>query len=305
MPRMSSDHRSVMEDLTVVIPTLGRPILQECLREFAKGRAWPARILVVDQSSSPEVAAWLEEARALGLETLHVPSNQRGRASGVNRGIERVETRFLAVTDDDCLVEPDWVANLTARLRENPEAIVTGRVEPAGSETVIALRRGLEPAIYRRPRLEHDSLCGGNMGAARSVIVELGMFEEDPRVRCAEDCEFSYRALRAGVPIMYAPDVSVRHYGWRDDRARREQYRDYARSIGAFFGKYLRRGDWFIALRVIVHHLRAVRFWLQGILTSNPELRVYGGAYLVGTLPGIVAGFRVKRDARDERTTAG
>lgn len=292
---MTRDRRAVMEDLTVVIPTVGRPILRECLQAFVEGQAWPERILVVDQSSSPEVASWLNQVNVLGLEAVHIPSTQHGRASGVNRGIERVETRFLAVTDDDCFVEPDWVVNLAAKLRENPDTIVTGRVDPTGSEEVVALMTDLTPAIYRRPRLKHDSLCGGNMGAAKSVIVKLGMLDEDPRVRCAEDCEFSYRALRAGVAIMYAPDVALRHHGWRDEGARVEQYRAYARSIGGFFGKYLRRGDWFIALRVLVHHIRAFRRWLRGVLTSNPELRLNGGAYLIGTLPGILAGFRKNR----------
>lgn len=296
---LNRNRRPVVEDLSVVIPTVGRPILRECLDAFLEGLAWPARIIVVDQSSSFQVAGWLDEVKALGLDTVHVPSTQRGRASGVNRGIERVETCFVAVTDDDCFVEPDWLINLVDKLRAAPDAIVTGRVDPAGSEEVVALMTDLTPAVYRRPRLKHDSMCGGNMGAAKSVLVRLGMFDEDPRLRCAEDCEFSYRALKSGIPIIYAPDVRLRHYGWRDESARTEQYRAYALSIGGFFGKYLRRGDGFIALRILVHHLRVFRRWLRGVLTSNAELRLNGQAYLLGTLPGIIAGFRKSNDAAD------
>jgi glycosyltransferase involved in cell wall biosynthesis len=97
--RMNSpEQRPVLDDVTVVIPTLGRPILEESLSRIASGTAWPAKIIVVDQSSSSVIAGWLAGLRASGLSAEHVPSSQRGRAAAVNRGIERVQSRLLAVT---------------------------------------------------------------------------------------------------------------------------------------------------------------------------------------------------------------
>jgi GT2 family glycosyltransferase len=113
-----------------------------------------------------------------------------------------------------------------------------------------------------------------------------------PCLRTAEDAEWAYRALRAGVPIIYAPEVVVRHFGWRDDDKRLVQYRDYARSHGGFYGKYLRQGDWFIALRAVMHHGRALRRWVRGVMTGNQELALYGWSYLTGLLPGIIAGLK-------------
>ncbi len=289
---MPASLRPTLEDLTVVIPTLGRPILEECLEHLARGSAWPAKILVVDQSSSPAVAELIGRVRSVGLDVEHVPSTQRGRASGVNRGLERATTRFVAVTDDDCFVDREWAANLADQLRANPEKIVTGRVDATGPEHAVAVMPVSSPAEHRRPSLKHDSLSGGNMGVARSTLERIGMLDEDPRLRTAEDCEYSYRALRAGVPIVYAPDVAVLHYGWRDFPERAAQYRSYARSMGGFYGKYLRRGDLLIAARVVVHHLRALKRWLTGIVTSDAEMVAHGRSYLFGMLPGIVAGLR-------------
>jgi hypothetical protein len=51
----------VIEDLTVVIPTLGRPILEESLQAIEAGSKWPACIVVVDQGQRSEVARWLAE----------------------------------------------------------------------------------------------------------------------------------------------------------------------------------------------------------------------------------------------------
>jgi GT2 family glycosyltransferase len=135
-------------------------------------------------------------------------------------------------------------------------------------------------------------MCGGNMGVALATIQRIGLLDEDPCLRTAEDGEYAYRALRAGIAIVYAPDVTVRHFGWRDSTARATQYRDYARSHAGFFGKYLRRGDWFIALRMIIHVIRALRRWLRGVFTADRDLALNGRAYIMELLPGLVDGWQ-------------
>jgi GT2 family glycosyltransferase len=291
----NNEARPVLDDVTVVIPTLGRAILRDSLAAIAAGDAWPGRLIVVDQGPASDIPRWLDELRARGMDTLHLPSSQKGRASAVNRGLERVETRFAAITDDDCLVARDWLSGLVRRLRAAPGTVVTGRVEAAGDEPAVALMTADEPALYRRPLLQRDVLCGGNMGVARAVLDRVGLLDEDPRLRAAEDCEWSYRALRAGVPIAYAPEVAVRHFGWRDETQRAEQYAAYARSHGGFYGKYLRRGDLFIALRVMIHLLRALKRWAVGVLSGDRDKTLNGRAYLTGLLPGIAATLRRSR----------
>jgi hypothetical protein len=51
--------------------------------------------------------------------------------------------------------------------------------------------------------------------------------------------------------VHYAPEIAVRHYARRGENLRLVQYQDYARSHGGFYGKYLRKGDWYIALRAM------------------------------------------------------
>jgi GT2 family glycosyltransferase len=287
--------RPVLDDISVIIPTLGRTILEESLYWITAGDAWPGALIVVDQGMSSQVADWIEILRTIGIQAIYSASSQRGRAAGVNRGIEQVQTRFFAVTDDDCFVASDWLKKMVSHLRENPQAIITGRVDPAGEDMIVVVM-SQAPAIYRKPRLKFDSMSGGNMGTSMTVIEQVGFFDEDPNLRTAEDGEWAYRALRAGVPIIYAPEVSVRHFGWRDETTRSIQYQEYARSHGGFYGKYLRKGDWFIALRAILHHIRAFRRWVIGTAIGNDELALYGRAYLTGLLPGIVAG--LKKDSQ-------
>jgi GT2 family glycosyltransferase len=285
------DQRRIASDLTVVIPTLGRDILTRSLEALECGTVWPARVIVVDQGRRSEIGALLERVKARSFDTLWLPSSQTGRASGVNRGVERATTRFVAITDDDCLVGADWVERLDRRLSECSDAIITGRVA-GDSETVMFVLTDCEPSVQRWPRLRFDRLVGANMGIAKNLLDRLGGLDEDGCVRTAEDGEFAYRALRRGVPIVYAPELVVTHIGWRNELQRVEQYASYARSQGGFYGKYLRRGDLFIALRTAVHLLRAVRRWSIGVLTKEAEVARIGRAYVTGLIPGIVAGWR-------------
>lgn len=285
-------------DVTLVIPTLGRPILRRMLDAVRAGDTWPARVIIVDQGRNAEIAALADEHRGGGLDVVYAPSNSTGRSAGLNLGLEHVMTGLVVITDDDCLVARDWMARLGERLRRHPGAIITGRVEAGEGEAQLSVVTSTSEQIQRRPALRFDRLSGGNMGLPLEVARRVGPFTESPAMRTAEDGEFAYRALRAGVPIVYAPEVVVTHLAWRDAAEREDQYYSYALSQGGFYGWYLRQGDAFIALRVIVHLLRASRRWLVGRLRGNADMARNGRAYVLGLLPGLRAGWRSRGAAR-------
>ena len=287
------EHKPLLHDISIVIPTLGRPILEQCLYWILTGSAWPARLIVVDQGSNTDVAGWLERVRHVGIPVKHIRSSQRGRSAGINRGLEQTHTRFVAITDDDCFVKVDWLSNMATKLQENPQSVITGRVEAAGEDMVVMVT-SITPSIQKRPRLKFDSMSGGNMGTSLDNFRKVGLFEEDPVMATAEDAEWAYRALRKDISIRYEPDVVLAHFGWRDTEKRVEQYRDYALSHGGFYGKYLRRGDLFMMARAAGHFGRALRRWVRGIIVGNAEFAMLGKAYCLNLLPGILAGMRSK-----------
>jgi GT2 family glycosyltransferase len=255
------------------------------------GNSWPGCLIVVEQGSTPGVAEMMKRVQEIGIRVKHILSSQRGRSAGINRGLEHTDTRFVAITDDDCFVEEGWLSTIATRLKQNPHSVITGRVEAAGEEMIVVVTSTV-PAFYRRPRIKFDSMSGGNMGTSIEVFRLVGLFDEDPVMATAEDAEWAYRALRHAITIIYEPNVCLWHYGWRDQRKRAEQYRHYALSHGGFYGKYLRKGDLFILLRALVHLGRALRRWLLGVVTGNSEIALNGKSYCLGLLPGIIAGFR-------------
>jgi hypothetical protein len=85
-----------------------------------------------------------------------------------------------------------------------------------------------------------------------------------------------------------------------------DQYRGYARSHAAFFGKYLRRADAFMLLRASIHLLRSAKRWLTGVVRRDNELAASGRSYVTQFVPGLLAGLRSNiqvprlHDARQE-----
>ena len=49
---MTAVPRAIAGDLTVIVPTMGGPVLQGCLESIVSGTVWPARFVVIDQAVS-------------------------------------------------------------------------------------------------------------------------------------------------------------------------------------------------------------------------------------------------------------
>lgn len=283
--------RLVLDDFTVVIPSVGRPLLRRCLQSIARGSVWPDSIIIIDQGDNPEVADWLREPGATGLKIRHLRSAERNPASARNTGIEAANTTFVAALDDDCVAESDWLEKMAGVLRENPALIVTGRLESAGEGIPPTLVTSKNPRLYSRPSIAFSSpLASANMGFALSTARRIGPF--DTALLAAEENDWAYRALCSGIPILYDPELVVYHVPWRDKKQMAATYRLYARTQGEFFGKHLRRGDGSMILRFGLSWIRGGRSLLGGFFQGDQDRISRGLAKLTRLLPGLVAGWR-------------
>jgi GT2 family glycosyltransferase len=288
-----ADHPPVAADVSIVIPTVGRELLKGCLDSIADGTVWPAELIIVDQGGGAAAATWIDQLTRRGLAATIVPSNETGIAAGTNRGLERVRTSFVATTHDDCRVRSDWLERISAHIRSAGDAILTGRVEPEGEGIVLTIMTSSKPATYTRPMIDRDVLFPPNMAFPLRLLERIGYLDEHPSLRFAgEDNEWAYRALTAGVPIIYDPDAVVMHHAWQGPDAVRSLYRRYARGQGAFYGKYLRRADLFIARRVARDLVRAPWLLLRGTVTRNADLVAMGLGDVIGLPAGLLAGLR-------------
>lgn len=289
--------RPVLEDVSIVIPTLGREIIESCFYWIAAGSSWPGELIVTDQGNNPRVKEWLDVLEKIGIKTCYLPSQKRGRAAGINTGLREVKTRFVAVTDDDCFVDHQWLSKMVSCLKSHPDRIFTGRVEPAGIQDVsFCVVPSRTPKVYDRPQLRVHPLIGGNFGVAMEKVRQIGLFDEHPSIFSAEDSDYGYRALRKGVKIEYNPDIVVHHYNWRDTINRAKRYEDYSVSQGAFYGKYLLSGDLLIPFQALRDLVRGPVRWALGILSRDQDKIDRGRADSLKLIVGILAGVRRRKE---------
>ena len=289
--------------LSVTIATLDRPeALARCLDALLSGAVLPAEIIVVDQSTNDATKAVIEQRQAGTVPIIYIRQQRRGLSASRNAALAQVSYPVVAVTDDDCVPDPGWIAAIerTFASPTAPQAL-TGRVLPLGPELpgtyVVATRESALRADFSGKALPWLIGSGNNFAVKRDWFKRLGGCDERLGVgslgKAAEDIDLFYRLLRAGARIQYEPDALVYHQ--RQSRAQRLASRwSYGYGIGAFCSMWLRRGDLY-ALRVLGHWV-AWQCWALAVATGRRQgLETYQRwLSLRGTLSGLMYGFRVE-----------
>lgn len=243
---------------SVVISTRNRPdLLLDTVRSLLEGIRLPDEVVIVDQSDEAcHGSAQLQETAACEIKWLR--SKTRGQSVGRNIGLREARYEAIALTDDDVLVEPDWLERmLTALELDGLKMIATSRVLPTAAEVAggraVSVKTEETSAVYEG-RLSSDVLFGNSMAFFRSAVDEVGDFDErlgpGGRYPSADDNDFGYRLLEAGYRIRYVPEAVVHHRSWRAGRALRRLNWIYGRGQGAFYAKHTRLRDPDMLLRL-------------------------------------------------------
>lgn len=282
--------------ISVVIPTIGRVNqLIACVESLAVCQPQADEILVVDQSDDPAVGAAIE--RFAGSRVRRLALEQRNRSLARNAGLRAARNAVVALTDDDCTVQADWIRAAAACADLGPTVAFTGRVLASGNAELVPSTIDLaEPRDYTGQRLP-AALYGNNMILPREIALELGGF--DANVVPAEDNDFSYRWLTAGHAMRYEPALVVWHHDWRDREELTHLYRRYARAQGTFYAKHLRRGD-MTMLRFIADDLyNGARGMAARLVRGRPPWADERQGILPGMPLGLVRGWTRSARGRD------
>jgi GT2 family glycosyltransferase len=208
---------------------------------------------------------------------------------------------FLALTDDDVLIEPDWFDTFrTIRARHPEIPVFCGRVLPEeGSSPDDYLNLVLMEQPFRvdhNRNLLNPGFCGANVFIERSICRRIGgfnpLFGPGSRFRNNDDGELAYRLIRAGVPILFSPELFVHHSGWRRESDNLALKSDYAFSLGALAGYYLRRGEGRLSRILSVRIASKLRRLVLGLALADRTRRIDGWIhvrhYLAGWRTGLL-----------------
>lgn len=160
----------------IVVPTLGRPSLRPLLERLeSAGGPSPPRVIVV-----------------------HDEAVRRGPAAARNQGWRRSTADWVVFLDDDVLPDQEWLERLGTDL--DVPAVVAG----SQGRIRVSLPSDRRPTDWERnvKGLETARYATADMAYRRSVLEEVGGFDETFPRAFREDADLALRVLDAGYELV-------------------------------------------------------------------------------------------------------
>lgn len=185
----------------VVIPSIGRPSLARVLDALAAGEGpRPRCVIVVDDR--PDPAGPLLRGMApdsLDMLIKVVRGRARGPAAARNDGWRHAAAEWVAFLDDDVVPEPRWAQHLVDDLAGLPAGVAASQ-----GRITVPLPADRGPTDWERnvAGLEHAHWATADMAYRRSVLHEVGGFDERFPRAYREDADLALRVLDAGYRLV-------------------------------------------------------------------------------------------------------
>jgi glycosyltransferase involved in cell wall biosynthesis len=261
-------------------------------------------LTIIDQSTDDLTREAVEKLSAGDDRLRYVHSTEPGLSRAYNNGVRRTHGEILVFTDDDCLVDPDWIGLIVTAFEAEPDGdLLYGRVIAAGeTDSDVALTPALtlaEPERLAKGEGFRIFGMGANFAARRRLFDRAGGFDEmlggGGPLWSSQDFDLEYRAYQAGCVVLLRPEVYVRHDGRRESEDWPKLLLAYGSGDGAFYMKHVRCRDpyatWLFAKLL---GETTAKFIVKTLLLRNDRNRYY----LWGMVRGARASFRFGVDRR-------
>lgn len=201
--------------VSVVIVTFnGTHVIGECLESLSEQTYGinSYEVLVVDDGSSdPKLLPLLVEFEKK-IRNYRVVSYQpnEGISHARNVGWKEARGEIVAYTDDDAVVDKDWVARLAAGYDEDT-AGVGGYARPYDESNLFSLfDQAMTFYLYGVRAEKVDGAGGNNMSFRRSVLESVGGFNENLKY-VADEAYINALLTKKGYKLKVIPDLTVKH----------------------------------------------------------------------------------------------
>lgn len=209
----------------VIVNYNGRRFLRDCLSAL-DAQTWPSdrreTILVDNGSTDDSVDQVRQQFPAVRVLTA---GKNLGFAGGNNAGIGQARGDFIALLNNDTVVQPTWLERLVEALQEDPRiGGATGkillknepdRINSAGLNLYHDGRAGdrgfreVDGGQFEEPA-DVFGACGASVLLRREMLEDVGLLDERFFMYC-EDLDLAWRARLRGWRFRYTPKSVVFH----------------------------------------------------------------------------------------------
>jgi GT2 family glycosyltransferase len=271
--------------VSVIIPNWnGKELLAPCLDSLYRQEFDGFEVILVDNGSDDDSISFVQknfpQVRIIRFE------ENRGFSAAVNAGIAASSSLYVALLNNDAVVQPLWLKELVGALDANAEVGSAASkilffsdptsVNSAGDEFSwfgVAYQRRLtrgDADHFDTPRYVF-SACAAAALYRRELFEKIGLFDEG-FFAYHEDVDLGFRAQLAGYRCLFVP-TAIAHHKHRATSSRVPSLWFYLRERNKYFVliKNLPGTLLFICLPLIVFH--------EGLCLLKAVLRGYPVSY--------------------------
>lgn len=305
-------------DVTVIICTRNRaPQLRKVLDSVVGLRVPPGlhwEFLVVDNGSSDDTDEVVRSYQDR-LPVRVVREDLAGLSNARNRGVQEAAGRYICWTDDDVMLDPEWLAAYSEAFKRHPEAAVFGgRITPVLEPptpawfaqltddwplTILLARREFGeapiPLDFKKGIIPFGANFAVRTAEQRRVAYEPGLGVSPHHRRIGEEAEVIFRLLADGATGWWTPHAKVSHL-----ITRQRQTWDYIEDFSAAYGETLAFLELTWPGR---HHMTWAQHDLQRI--DRRPARLAGSAFVYRTASRILRSLGRRRRAAELLAVAG
>ena len=204
-------------------------------------------LILVDNGSTDATAAVIRHwaiDRPFPVRLLSEPLPGLARAR--NRALRAARGRIVAMTDDDCVLHPDYFAQAARAFAGQPAPVIIGgrilRGDPA--DLLLTVKLEDHPMVAEPGSFPGGFVMGANLAFTSDVGRMVGPFDErfgaGAPFRAAEDTDFLLRAQALDLSIRYDPGFVVdHHHGRRREDEAVALLAGYGFGDGALYAKHV------------------------------------------------------------------
>jgi len=248
--------------ISVIIPTRDRrDILSKVLASYA-GQDIPPRsfeVIVVDDGSTDGTGKMVEEFRTSSpFDLTCIRREAGGPARARNAGIEKARGALLLFSGDDMIASPQLVAVHLEGHGEWPGSVILGHIDWHPSLEITPFMRYINTRLqFNYPRIKSERMnvsyphfYASNLSMNKSIVEDIGAFDEDFPDAAFEDIELGYRIWKKGIRTIYNERAVAYHYHPTDLAAFIKRQLRAGRAAAIFYLKHPELGEYLNLRRI-------------------------------------------------------
>lgn len=201
--------------VSVIVPTRGlRPSLTYCIMSLLNQSYHSYEIIVVDNSPLHTLKKTWSHTK---IRCIH--EKREGAAYARNTGIRRAKGIIIAFLDDDCAAHKDWIKHIVKAFAQHGShvALKGNNINALPQNIIASTEYYCDELFFRsaystRKRITYSAWIDTKNCAISRNILQTHRLRFRPFL-VFEDLEFSYQLRKRNIPIVYCPQIQVKHAG--------------------------------------------------------------------------------------------